>query len=111
MRSKKIVLSFDDLKNGRGIEYGDGVKFYDLDEKSIIKRLEEFIMTVVLTIVLTIGVNYLLGHWNEIVYSNRTSRKGYHTDHDAVLRDLALKGKNETLRKFNKGCYDVKDKE
>lgn len=79
--------------------------------KSIIKRLEEFIMTVVLTIVLTIGVNYLLGHWNEIVYSNRTSRKGYHTDHDAVLRDLALKGKNETLRKFNKGCYDVKDKE
>ena len=111
MRSKKIVLSFDDLKNGRGIEYGDGFKFYDLDEKSIIKRLEEFIMTVVLTIVLTIGVNYLLGHWNEIVYSNRTSRKGYHTDHDAVLRDLALKGKNETLRKFNKGCYDVKDKE
>ena len=60
MRSKKIVLSFDDLKNGRGIEYGDGFKFYDLDEKSIIKRLEEFIMTVVLTIVLTIGVNYLL---------------------------------------------------
>ena len=111
MRSKKIVLSFDDLKNGRGIEYGDGFKFYDLDEKSIIKRLEEFIMTVVLTIVLTIGVNYLLGHWNEIVYSNRTSRKGYHTDHDAVLRDLALKGKIETLRKFNKGCYDVKDKE
>lgn len=111
MRSKKIVLSFDDLKNGRGIEYGDGFKFYDLDEKSIIKRLEEFIMTVVLTIVLTIGVNYLLGHWNEIVCSNRTSRKGYHTDHDAVLRDLALKGKNETLRKFNKGCYDVKDKE
>ena len=46
MRSKKIVLSFDDLKNGRGIEYGDGFKFYDLDEKSIIKRLEEFIMTV-----------------------------------------------------------------
>lgn len=107
----EIKEKFDDLKNGRGIEYGDGFKFYDLDEKSIIKRLEEFIMTVVLTIVLTIGVNYLLGHWNEIVYSNRTSRKGYHTDHDAVLRDLALKGKNETLRKFNKGCYDVKDKE
>ena len=107
----EIKEKFDDLKNVRGIEYGDGFKFYDLDEKSIIKRLEEFIMTVVLTIVLTIGVNYLLGHWNEIVYSNRTSRKGYHTDHDAVLRDLALKGKNETLRKFNKGCYDVKDKE
>ena len=41
MRSKKIVLSFDDLKNGRGIEYGDGFKFYDLDEKSIIKRLQD----------------------------------------------------------------------
>ena len=26
------VLSFDDIKNGRGIEYGDGFKFYDLDE-------------------------------------------------------------------------------
>lgn len=28
----EIVLSFDDVKNGRGIEYGDGFKFYDLEE-------------------------------------------------------------------------------
>ena len=72
-------------------------------------RLEEFIMAVVLTIVLTIGINYLLGHWDEIKFNNRTSPDGYHTDHDAVNRDLVLKGKNETMRRFNRGEYDVKD--
>lgn len=28
----EVVLSFDYIKNGRGIEYGDGFKFYDLEE-------------------------------------------------------------------------------
>lgn len=28
----EVVLSFDNVKNGRGIEYGDGFKFYDLEE-------------------------------------------------------------------------------
>lgn len=68
-------------------------------------------MTVVLTIVLTIGISYLLGHWNEIVFTNRTTKDGYHIDHDAVNRDIVLKGKNETMRKYNRGEYDVKDKE
>ena len=35
----EIVLSFDYIKNGRGIEYGDGFKFYDLEEaKEYFKR-------------------------------------------------------------------------
>ena len=66
-------------------------------------------MAVVLTIVLTIGINYLLGHWDEIKFNNRTPQDGYHIDHDAVNRDLVLKGKNETMRRFNRGEYDVKD--
>lgn len=28
----EVVLSFDNVKNGRGIEYGDGFKFYNLEE-------------------------------------------------------------------------------
>ena len=57
--------------------------------------------------ILTIIVCYLLGHWDEI--NNRTSPDGYHTDHEALNRDLVLKGKNETMRRFNRGEYDVKD--
>lgn len=35
----EVVLSFDYIKNGRGIEYGDGFKFYDLEEaKEYFKR-------------------------------------------------------------------------
>lgn len=35
----EVVLSFDNVKNGRGIEYGDGFKFYDLEEaKEYFKR-------------------------------------------------------------------------
>ena len=68
-------------------------------------------MGTLLTIVLTIGIGYLLGHWDEIVASGRTPKKGYHTDHDEMNRDIVLKGKKEALRKFNKGCYDVKDDE
>lgn len=34
---------------------------------------------------LTIGVCYHLGHWNEIVASGRIIKEGYHTDHDAVI--------------------------
>lgn len=59
--------------------------------------------------ILTIIVCYLLGHWDEIKFSNRTSPDGYHTDHEALNRDLVLKGKNETMRRFNRGEYDVKD--
>ena len=29
-------------------------------------------------------------------------------DHEALNRDLVLKGKNETMRRFNCGEYDVK---
>ena len=46
---------------------------------------------------------------DEIKFNNRTSPDGYHTDHDALNRDLVLKGKNETMRRFNRGEYDVKD--
>ena len=66
-------------------------------------------MEVVLTIVLTIGISYLLGHLDEIKFNNSTSPEGYHTDHDAVNRDLVFKGKNETMRRCNRGEYDVKD--
>ena len=59
--------------------------------------------------ILTIIVCYLLGHWDEIKLNNRTSPDGYHTDHEALNRDLVLKGKNETMRRFNRGEYDVKD--
>lgn len=67
-------------------------------------------MSILLVTVLTVGIGYLIGHWDEIVFNNRISPDGYHTDHDAVCRDLALKGKNETMRRFNRGEYDVKDK-
>ena len=40
---------------------------------------------------------------------DRTPPDGYHTDHEALNRDLVLKGKNETMRRFNRGEYDVKD--
>lgn len=50
-------------------------------------------MAELLTIVLVIGAGYLLGHWNEIVASGRTFKKRYHTDHDAMNRDIVLKGK------------------
>lgn len=59
--------------------------------------------------ILTIIVCYLLAHWDEIKFNNRTSPDGYHTDHEALNRDLVLKGKNETMRRFNRGEYDVKD--
>ena len=59
--------------------------------------------------ILTIIVCYRLGHWDEIKFNNRTSPDGYHTDHEALNRDLVLKGKNETMRRFNRGEYDVKD--
>ena len=59
--------------------------------------------------ILTIIVCYLFGHWDEIKFNNRTSPDGYHTDHEALNRDLVLKGKNETMRRFNRGEYDVKD--
>ena len=59
--------------------------------------------------ILTIIVCYLLGHWDEIKFNTRTSPDGYHTDHEALNRDLVLKGKNETMRRFNRGEYDVKD--
>lgn len=59
--------------------------------------------------ILTIIVCYLLGDWDEIKFNNRTSPDGYHTDHEALNRDLVLKGKNETMRRFNRGEYDVKD--
>lgn len=68
-------------------------------------------MSILLVTVLTVGISYLLGHWDEIVFNNRTSPDGYHTDHDAVNRDLVLKGKNETMRRFNRGEYDVKNDE
>ena len=59
--------------------------------------------------ILTIIVCYLLGHWDGIKFNNRTSPDGYHTDHEALNRDLVLKGKNETMRRFNRGEYDAKD--
>ena len=59
--------------------------------------------------ILTIIVCYLLGHWDEIKFNNGTSPDGYHIDHEALNRDLVLKGKNETMRRFNRGEYDVKD--
>lgn len=67
-------------------------------------------MSILLVTVLIVGIGYLIGHWDEIVFNNRISPDGYHTDHDAVNRDLVLKGKNETMRRFNRGEYDVKDK-
>ena len=62
-----------------------------------------------LTILLIVGIGYLLGHWDEIKFNNRTPPDGYHTDHEALNRDLVLKVKNETMRRFNRGEYDVKD--
>lgn len=67
-------------------------------------------MSILLVTVLTVGIGYLIGYWDEIVFNNRILPDGYHTDHDAVNRDLVLKGKNETMRRFNRGEYDVKDK-
>ena len=46
-----------------------------------------------LTILLIVGIGYLLGHWDEIKFNNRTPPDGYHTDHEALNRDLVLKGK------------------
>jgi len=66
-------------------------------------------MAEVITIILTVAIGYLMGHWDEIVFNNRTSPNGYHTDHDAFNRDIVLKGENEAMRRFNRGEYDVKD--
>lgn len=60
--------------------------------------------------ILTIIVCYILGHLDEIVFDNRVPPNGYHTDHDAFNRDIVLKEKNEAMRRFNRGEYDVKDK-
>lgn len=67
-------------------------------------------MLEVITIILTVTICYLMGHLDEIKFNNRTSPNGYHTDHDAFNRDIVLKGKNEAMRRFNRGEYDVKDK-
>lgn len=61
--------------------------------------------------ILTIIVCYILGHLDEMIFNNRISPNGYHTDHDAFNRDIVLKGKNEAMRRFNRGEYDVKDKQ
>ncbi len=65
-------------------------------------------MTVVLTIVLTIGVNYLLGHWYEIVSSNRSTPKGYEHDWDQSNYDITMHGKAYYHRKNAHGGYDKK---
>lgn len=67
-------------------------------------------MVEVVTIILTVGICYIIGHLDEIIFNNRTSPDGYHTNHDAFNRDIVLKGKNEAMRRFNRGEYDVKDK-
>ena len=65
-------------------------------------------MTIVLTVVLTIGVNYLLGHWNEIKSNNRSTPDGYEKDWQQASYDIHTHGKNYYYDKNIRGGYDKK---
>ena len=65
-------------------------------------------MEVVLTIVLTIGINYLLGHWDEIKSNNRSIPEVYEHDWDQANYDITIHGKEYYYRKDARGGYDKK---
>lgn len=47
----------------------------------------------------------------EHTFNNRTSPDGYKTDYGAMNHDLAMgKSKNEVKDKFNRGGYDIPNK-